>query len=122
MKDYSHVRFDWRTYNCGHFVREVWLDLTGVDLGLRMPEKITREDLLQAFSLGEREIVGKIIHEIPEPVDPCLVMFQTKLNVPHVGVYVDGALLHLPKNGNVEHAKLEAVMSKGGYSSARYFR
>ena len=122
MKTYENVEFNWYTYNCGHFTREVWLDLTGVDLGLRMPERITREELLKSFRLGESEIVGTIIKEIPDKVDPCLVMLQNKLNVPHVGVYTEGALLHLPKNGKVEHKPLDRVMSEGGFSSVRYFR
>lgn len=122
MRPYEDIKFDWYNYNCGHFTREVWLELTGVDLGLRMPEKITREELLKTFRLGESEIVGTLIHEIPEPVDPCLVMLQNKLNVPHVGVYTAGALLHLPKNGTVEHKKLDRVMSEGGFASIRYFR
>ena len=122
MRPYDEIKFDWMTYNCGHFTREVWLELTGVDLGLRMPERLTREALVNAFVKGESEVVGKLIQEIPEPVDPCLVMLQSGRCVPHVGVYTAGALLHLPKDGKVEHRKLDDVMSAGRFTSARFFR
>lgn len=115
--------FSWRHYNCGHYTREVWMTLTGVDLGLRMPERITREDLVRAFTKGEGDLVGTILEEIPEPEDPCLVLLgKGPLNVPHCGVYHAGALLHLPKNDRVQHQQLHSVMTEGGFTSIRYFR
>lgn len=124
MNSYEHVKFDWMTYNCGHFTREVWLELTGVDLGLRMPERITREAICKAFLLGEADVLGrKLVCEIWTPVDPCLVMLRrTPLDVPHCGVFVEGALLHLPKNGNVRHQPLEEAIQEGGFRIIRYFR
>lgn len=123
MKNYDHVKFSWRSYNCAHFTREVWLDLTGVDLGLRVPTDISRQTIMDAFELGEREVVGSLIREIPEATDPCLVLLSPGVRcVPHCGVYVNGALLHLPKGGKVAHQKLEDVMEQGGFKSVRYFR
>lgn len=123
MKPYDEITFDWYDYNCAHFTREVWIELTGVDLGLRMPEKVSRQSIVDAFEYGEREVIGKLVQEIPEPVDPCLVLLSVgPRTVPHCGVYTGGALLHLPKGGRVEHAQLEAVKNKGGFKVVRFFR
>lgn len=123
MTPMHEIKFDWRSYNCGHFTREVWMELTGVDLGLRMPDVISRETLMNAFADGERELVGKVIHEIPAPEDPCLVLLSPGPRcVPHCGVFCYGALLHLPKGGKVTHQKLESVIEQGSFKSVRFFR
>ena len=83
-------KYDRRRYNCYHFTRDVWLDLTGrllvLDESIFLNGKLTKAYVRQFVS-------------IVKPVSPCIVVMQRKGFAPHVGVYVRGNVFHIQING-----------------------
>ena len=71
-------------YTCVHFVRDVWKDLTGNDIGQYAPGLHGNPEL--AIRHG--------FVRLNKPRTPCLVWMKG-LNESHAGVYVDGRILHL---------------------------
>lgn len=111
---YLDRRFSLQDYNCWDFTREVWLDLTGRDLGRRTPEVMTKDALLGRFRDGQLEFT-----EIAAPREPCLVLMEQRGAVPHVGVFTRGGLLQLRSTG-VSHLPLSSACL--GYRNVRYFQ
>ena len=79
-----------RGENCWQAVQAIWLELTGVDLGDRTPERMAKEALIGRFA---SDVPGFVRHR--SPVDPSIVLMQSPGTVPHVGVYVRGKVLQL---------------------------
>ncbi|QZA70464.1 minor tail protein [Erwinia phage AH03] len=83
-----------RNYNCAHFACDVFEDETGKDLrgiltGLLKPaaERVASfKDLRRMIKLNE-------------PVSPCIVLYHNPGDVPHVGVYLRGKVLHITHEG-----------------------
>lgn len=94
IDDYLARRFHMTRYNCWTLVREVWLEATGVDLGERTPEVVTREALLQTF--GESV---PIYTKLDAPEDPSLVLMSGPGVVPHAGVFIRGKVLQMRTTG-----------------------
>lgn len=99
-------RYNRTTYNCAHFVCEVWKELTGQDLEqeltgfLRPPkERYTDPALRRKFK------------RLEQPQSPCIVIMQRRGSVPHTGVYVRGKVIHIHENG-VEFLPLK-IASRG---------
>lgn len=94
LDKYLSKTFNHRNYNCYHFVREVWLELTGIDLGDQAPETVS------AQSYTEKALqVANTLERLQSPSDPCIVLLQRARIEPHIGVYVDGKVLHLTRTG-----------------------
>lgn len=96
-------RYNKETYNCAHFVRDVWQELTGMDLGaefegfLRPPkDRYTDPAIRRAFK------------RLNKPSSPCVVLMQRRGCVPHVGVFVRGKIIHLHEQG-VEFLPVEVA-------------
>jgi hypothetical protein len=79
-----------RGENCWQAVQMIWLDLTGVDLGDRTPERIAKEALLSRF---DTDVPG--FEQQSGPVDPSIVLMRSPGVVPHVGVFMRGKVLQL---------------------------
>lgn len=93
-----------KSYNCLDFVREVWKELTGDDI-------VERLTMLQG-RFSERH-VGTGLRQfvkLDSPVSPCIVAFQRVRLTPHVGIYLDGKVLHLCDRG-VEYQPMNVVKS-----------
>lgn len=95
INPYLDKQFKDRTYNCYDFVREVWRDLTGVDLGVQTPEVKS----VQTYT-DKTLFVANQLTELPAIEDPCIVLMLRKRHIPHIGVYVSGRILHLSKTGS----------------------
>lgn len=117
---YLGREFHWKRYNCWDFVRDVWKDYCGVDLGHRTPDVVTQQTLKESFSIQEFDVDGKIVKRIAEPEDPCLVMLVRPRILSHVGVYVRGRLLHLQPRGNVIHQDL--AQAAQGFTEIRFYK
>jgi hypothetical protein len=83
-------------YKCFDFVREVWLASYGEDVG----------DKLQGFLAGvsDRRVKlsdAKRVTILEQPESPCFVLLQRKgaKTPPHIGIWFDGAVLHLGATG-----------------------
>lgn len=101
------------SYNCLHFTRDVWLDLTGVDISDRLaglwhlPTKRVRRHNTRSFE------------RLPGPIDPCLVLMQAPREAPHVGIYLRGRILHITTCG-VEFMLLD--VASRGFKTIRYYK
>jgi len=87
--------FDQRFYNCFDFVREIWLELTSVDL-----ECQTKDQCIDPVELNERALgVSNKLRRLSFLEDPCLILFQRPRLAPHIGVFYTGKVLHLRERG-----------------------
>lgn len=87
--------YDQRFYNCFDFVREIWLELTHIDL-----ECQTRDQCVDPQELNERALhVSTKLSRLSDIADPCLILFQRPRIAPHIGVFMDGKVLHLRERG-----------------------
>lgn len=86
--------FDIENYNCWDFIRDIWLELTRVDIGKRTPVNISKRSIKENFETGELEF-----KKISSPVSPCIVLFKNDKLTPHVGVFLNNKVLHLKNNG-----------------------
>ncbi len=87
-------KYDVHNNNCGHFVSKVWKDLTGQDVS----------PLITPFVNGDTTELLKHrneFHQIPKPESPCLVVMHAQHADSHVGIFVEGRLLHFTEAGVV---------------------
>ncbi len=110
-------RFDIRTYNCWDLTREVWLRLTGQDLG--SPELIyyTRDEFHDVVEAWE----GTRFREIKDPQDPCISLMLRPRTMPHVGVFLgrrDRRVIHIRRAGvQVQPVEVASL----GFTTVRYY-
>jgi hypothetical protein len=104
--------------NCYDFLREVWKDYTGVDLGDCQPRPRTFAQMRRQFDRHAAVALSGLISEIPHPVEPCIVYVERKYRLPHCGILIDGKLLHMDKTGMVKHEPLSAEW----LGVARYYK
>jgi len=107
---YLDRHYDRKKYNCFHFARDVWFDLTGVDI---LPDE--EPDLDRKF-LKLSHFKSRVKH--PQLVDPCIVIMSREKCESHMGVYLRGNLLHLREPGAV-HQPLE--LASMGFDILRYY-
>lgn len=119
---WGHIKFDWNGYTCFHFVRDVWKDTTGVDMGVFFPKDNTVRAWSRAFKENSGKVIGHLIQEIDEPEDQCLVLFTNRTMMPHCGVMVHGKVLHLHKGGKVEYEDFDQVLTDCEVINTRFFK
>lgn len=112
--DYLMRRFDLRAYNCWHLVRDVWRDMTDVDLGDLTPSSLETPALVGA---------ARDASDGPEFVQverqrTCIVLFERPGTMPHVGIMLRGRVLHLRPDG-VRYQLLEAAQL--GFRSVTFY-
>lgn len=106
-------RVQTKEYNCLDFVREVWLAMTGCDITQRLT------GLVGAFAARKATISGvRGFTRIPGPKTPCFVVMQRARFVPHIGIYIDGRILHLTEQG-VQFQPL--VVARNYFISVKYY-
>jgi hypothetical protein len=110
---YLKKPFDIVNYNCWDFIRDVLIDLKGVDVDCRTPNPPTREAMRVAFATQENQF-----KRLGKPEDGCIVLFSRPKSTPHVGVFYKGKVLHLEKNG-AHYQPLDIV--KLGFKNIRYY-
>lgn len=88
-----HKRYKLNQYTCSDFSREVFLDLTGIDIADAL------QGLLEAHSSGLTRAHVRRFRALREPVDPCLVVMQKPKHPVHLAVYVRGRILQLTQQG-----------------------
>jgi hypothetical protein len=93
---YMDRKFDIRTMNCWHLARDVWRDLTGVDLGdLTPPQTDTAALDEAAWQAAE----GPRFVRLERPRQPCIVLMRRRAEMPHVGVLMRFSVLHIGPKG-----------------------
>jgi hypothetical protein len=111
--DYFNRVYDNDSYNCAHLVCEAWQDITGDDLS----------EVLKGFLQPVKDRTAELsiknkLKRSKELVSPCIVLMTHKNSEPHVGIYIDGKVLHIREIG-VHYQPLE--MASFGYSNRRYY-
>jgi hypothetical protein len=106
-------RYDEETYHCVHFVVDVWKELTGVDLSEQF-----RPILEAPESRSATSTVWSGFREVQAPEEPCLVLLRAQGRQPHLGIYVDGGVLHLREKGAMRQQLLQLRFE---YPEARFF-
>lgn len=101
-----------RTYMCRHLMREVWLEITGEDLGDRLPGL---DSEILAFDTKQARKFKRFV----KPVSPCIVLMRRPHFTPHVGVFYNGRVIHLKPSG-VEYQPLEVVAR--GFTEVRFYQ
>jgi len=92
LDDYHQKEYHSTDYNCSHFVRDLWFDLTGQDIC----------DLVGAFNsgrLGPAMSVRRGLVRLDNPEDPCIVWFVLPGFTPHVGIFVERGVFHMTPDG-----------------------
>lgn len=74
-------------YDCKHFARDAWLEITGEDLQNRLPHLfgtgiLTKSDL-------------RALRPVPLPIDPCIVVGTQRGSDPHIGIFWNKSIIHL---------------------------
>lgn len=117
---YLGREFSWRNYNCWDLTRDVWLDLTGVDLGKRTPAKLDKDGIREAFE-HEQDILRECpVNRVPGPVDPCIVFMLRPKVMSHVGVFTQQRVLHLiPRQGVFLQ---DFRMATSGFEEVRFYK
>jgi len=96
-------RYRRSVYTCSDFCREVWADLTGVDIA---PALI---GLLQAHDgRGLRREHVRHFKALAEPLDPCLVVMQRPKSPVHLAIYIRGKVLQITERG-VEFSEIHVA-------------
>lgn len=119
IERYFGREFNMRSYNCWDFTRDVWKDLTGVDIGDReVPRTYRAMDEAIRLQLGEKSVTD--LEEIQVPETPCIVHFSRPGSLAHIGVFLNGKVLHLSPRQNVVLDAFRVVASN--FSQTRFYR
>lgn len=103
---FFHKKYDRNSYNCAHFVCDVWQHVTGEDLTLRLV------GFLQAPA-NRKAVLSDLrsFQRLQTPQSPCLALMQRRGSAPHVGIFIRGRVLHIHEMG-VEFQPID-VASRG---------
>lgn len=81
--------YDAERYHCAHWAADAWQALTGQDV---------RAQLLAIGGKVRRGVLGEL-KTIERPRSPCVVVMHRPRTTPHVGIYLDGHILHMTESG-----------------------
>lgn len=118
LDDLLTKRFDIKTYNCWDLAREVWLRLTGQDLGSPELVYFTRDEFGEVVEAWQDTRFKEVFSPIPQP---CIVLMMRPRHMPHVGVYLGrstGLCIHIRKAGvQVQPVSVASL----GFTTVRYY-
>lgn len=101
-------------YNCLSFAREVWLDIVNEDI------KDQLDNLVNSITAGKLSLASaKGFRWLQKPESPCFVVMQRFRCTPHIGIYLDGRILHLRAYG-AEYQPIK--IAKAYFQTIRYYR
>lgn len=103
-----------KTYNCAHFVSEVFKSETGRDIA----------HIMKGFLLppDERSAKPEIKHNftrLATPHSPCIVLMSRARTEPHVGLFLRGKVFHLTETGGVQFMPLG--IASLGFTKTRFY-
>jgi len=108
-------RYHTPQYNCWNFAVEVWLALVGEDLNERMPGQQGRISQRRISLKGARTFT-----RLEKPVSPCLVLMERPRQEPHVGIFYNGRILHLPTDQMAEYQHPRIAMR--AFKTMRFYK
>lgn len=86
-------KYNFQTYNCAHFAVDVWKFIAGKDISSFLLEPSGLPRVPTGAGKGFKRLAG--------PVSPCLAVFRGLGGETHVGVFLDGRILHIVNSGVV---------------------
>jgi hypothetical protein len=92
-----------KRYDCLNFARDVWLDIKGIDLAIKLQGAFGPPS-----GRTPRRQFFREFQKISKPQDPCLVLFERPRAAPHIGVFIRGRVLHLKETG-VQFQPLDVI-------------
>jgi hypothetical protein len=103
---FFHKKYERNSYNCAHFVCEVWQSLTGESITQKLAGLLEApKDRRASFDLRRQ------FKRLERPESPCLALMQRRGSAPHVGLFLRGRVLHIHETG-VEFQPID-VASRG---------
>lgn len=113
LDQFFNRRYDEANYNCAHFVAEVWEHVTGQDLrgqfdGFLLPPK----------NRFVRPAIRRGFVKLEKPTKCCIVVFHKLTGSAHVGIYINGNVLHIQRIG-VRFQPLELAIL--GFKTYRFY-
>jgi hypothetical protein len=110
---YFNATYNSKTYNCAHFVCQVWADMFGPKMG----------EILEGFlcSKKDRRLIKKDLSQvtfIEKPDRTCIVLMQRPKASTHVGIWIDNKVLHITEKG-VQLQPLD--VASFGFKRIRFF-
>jgi len=104
-----------KTYNCAHFVADVFLHEAGRDI----------TETLAGFLLppGKRTVdpsIKKLFTKLSKPADNAIVLMSRPRTSPHVGLFLRGKVLHLTEHSGVQFMPLHIATL--GFRKVRFYR
>jgi len=105
LDKFLHAEYHATEYNCGHFARDVYAHLTGMHVGVPTGGEAT-------------QWLRKFVFRLERPITPCLAVMSRAHYTTHVGVYIDGKIMHLTEQGaRIEDVDLASVL----FTRIRYY-
>lgn len=95
---YLAKKFSIGNYNCWHFVRDVWFELTGHMLYDYTPAKTNKHELELAAIDATHHFVETDLQSADKLL-PLIVLFRRPKDAPHIGVLYLGKVLHMRPQG-----------------------
>ena len=90
LDQFYNRTYNSKTYNCAHFVVEVWVHITGDNIA-----HILKGFLLPPENRYVDSKLFKHFKKLNEPKSPCIVLMQRPKTPPHVGVYFKGRVFQI---------------------------
>lgn len=91
---YTSKQYDDDNYDCLHFACELYNELTGISVDDGV--------FTQCQNTGKRIVNPTMLRRyqpLQSPKSPCFVVMHRVDKRTHAGVYIDGCIVHLTKNG-----------------------
>lgn len=107
INKYLDREYDELRYNCVHFARDVWLDLTGEDIEQYVNHLLGKPALTTRFGFKR----------VRRPTGLAFVWLRG-WSESHAGIFIDGKILHLSKGGALYQRIEDALI---GFREARYY-
>ena len=87
-------QYNANTYNCAHFVCEVWAHLTSKSI----------EEFMYGFLLPVKDrfaepSIRRNFKRLQKPVHLCIVLMRRPKTTPHVGIYYKNKVLQIERGG-----------------------
>lgn len=111
--DLYRKTYDSRVYNCAHFLRDAWLEVTNEDLG----EALSGFLAPRADRKTDRAMMRRF-KPLAQPQSPCVVMMRHGVARPHVGMFYQGRVLQLRGDGV---SWLPLQVATVGYPKVRFY-
>ena len=83
-------RYDAHNYHCGHFTVDAWEMVTGEDASAKLAGLLVPLDCVKVAKCTMSKC-----HELRAPKSPCFAVMTNALGDRHLGVFLDGRILHI---------------------------